>query len=521
MIPLYSTEQVRAADSYAISKLQIPGEILMENAAISITESIFKKYPYIDFSYSFGIVCGKGNNGGDGFALARQLLIKGFTVEVLSLATEKELKGDALTNYKIIKNLSKEDENLTLSIYSSIRDLQKIINCEIIVDAILGTGSSGELTSPINQIVEKLNRALAIRIAIDSPTGLKLTNSSGDNVFNANFTVTLAAMKTGLFYEAGKRNAGKVVVGSIGIGKKYFETLQSNEYLVEPEDVVGFLPKKDIDLNKYTAGKTLVVAGSSDMPGAAIFAMNAAMISGSGAGLLTFPKSLKLLAQAEMNSAIVLDYEDEQNGYLQYQNVDKINENAKWADAIAIGPGLGRDGDTQKAIIEIINNCSKKTFVIDADAISALNNKKYMKIDLFGNVFTPHHKEFADLLGVEINELKMNLLDYGKKFTKETQAYLVLKGAPTIIFNPDGEVFINSTGNAGLAKFGSGDVLTGIIASFIAQQQDVEKSITSAVYLHGLTADLLVKKESEFGITPQKLIEQFPSTIKFLRKSVV
>ncbi len=521
MIHLYSTEQVRAADSYAITKLQIPGEILMENAAISITESIFKKYPYIDTTYTVGIVCGKGNNGGDGFALARHMLIKGFTVQVLSLSNEKELNGDALTNFRILKNFVNEYENASLSFYTSNRDIQKIISCDIIVDAILGTGSSGGLKAPLNQIVKKLNEAPALRIAIDSPTGLNLKNANGDLIFNANCTITLAAMKTGLFYEEGKRNSGKVLLGSIGIGNNYFESLQSSEYLIEPEDIVNFLPKKDSSLNKYSAGKVLIIAGSNNMPGAAVFAMNGAMMSGAGSGILVFPRSMKIIAQSQMNAAIVSDYEDEHKGILQLSNINEINENIKWADVIAIGPGLGREPETQKAIINILEANSHKIFVIDADAINALKSKKYKNLDLAGCVFTPHHKEFADLLGIEINQLKLSLLDYGRKFTKETQAFLILKGAPTLIFNPEGEVFINSVGNVGLAKFGSGDVLTGFITSFISQQLDIEKSIISSVYLHSLSADLIVKKESEFGITPQKLIDQFPNTIKFLRKSVV
>jgi len=521
MIPLFSAEQVRTADNYAITKLQIPGEILMENAAISIIESIITKYPYIDSTYTFGIVCGKGNNGGDGFALARHLLIKGFSVKVLVLASEKAIKGDALSNYKILKNFILDYENSSLNIYRTIRDLQNIVKCEIIVDAIFGTGINGELKDPYNQVIRKLNEAASLKIAIDTPTGLTLSNAGGNNIFNANLTVTLAGMKTGLFYGKGKLNAGKVIKGSIGIGEAYFSSLSTDDYLIEPEDVVASLPKKNLNIEKYSAGKVLAIAGSSSMPGAAIFTINAAMISGTGAGILAFPKSIKTLAQAHMNSAIVLGYEDGEKGVLQNNNIEEIKDKIEWADAIAVGPGLGRDLETSKTIFELLKNHSSKTFVIDADAINALKNNKYKKIDLSGNVFTPHQKEFADLLGIDVAELKFKLLEYGRKFVKATQTFLVLKGAPTILFNPDGEVFINSSGNSGLAKFGSGDVLTGIITSFIAQQKDIEKSIIAAVYLHGLTADLLLKRESEFGITPDKLINDFPSTIKFLRKSIV
>jgi NAD(P)H-hydrate epimerase len=221
-----------------------------------------------------------------------------------------------------------------------------------------------------------------------------------------------------------------------------------------------------------------------------------------------------------MNSATVLSYMDENSGILRSENLSQIEKNIEWADAVAIGPGLGRDPKTIEAIIEILKKNENKIFVIDADAIFALANK-YKNIDLSGKILTPHHQEFANLIGVELKELKINLLKYGKDFTSSTGSILVLKGAPTIIFNPQEEVFINSAGNPGLAKFGSGDVLTGIITSFVTQQSNIEKSVISAVYLHSLSADLIAKNESEFGITPQKIIDQIPHTIHFLRKSVV
>lgn len=521
MIPLFESDQVRAADNYAVKELNYPSIVLMENAAISIVNAIFSKYPYLDLTYSFGIICGKGNNGGDGFAVARHLLLMGFDVHVVSIAGENQIKGDAKQNLVILKKLLESSENSSLKFYKTITDLNPISKRDIIVDAILGTGSNGILIDPIDKIVEKINSFTSLKIAIDVPTGLNLSNSTGQNIFNANLTITLAALKTGLFYSKGAINSGTVVKGSIGIGNKYFEDLSPKEYLVEPEDVVFALPVKSADLNKYTAGKVLTIGGSGNLPGAANFSMNSSMISGTGAGILAVPKSIKQLAQAQMDSAVVFDYEDDQKGFLSSSNLDILFPKIEWADVIAIGPGLGRNLETKDAVISILEKYKNKIFVIDADAINALKNKGYKKLDLRENIFTPHHKEFADLIGISVEELETDLLKYGRSFAEETGAYLVLKGAPTIVFNPSSEIFINSTGNAGLAKFGSGDVLTGIIAGFVSQKVELEKAAIAAVYLHGLTADIILKKESEFGIIPQKLIDQIPSTIKFLRKSIV
>ncbi len=521
MIPLFRAKQIKAADKFAIENYSIPSILLMENAAESITNEIFKEFQYINKSDCFGIVCGKGNNGGDGFALARKLATENYYVNVLLLISENTLSGDAKINFESLKGIQKDYKNLKIKSFKKYSDLAFIKNSDFIVDAILGTGFSGVLDDTIAKIIVELNKMSGIKIAIDCPTGLNLETGYGELIFNSDLTITLAELKTGLFYESGSHCSGKVVKGSIGIGESYFDKLNVIEYLVEPEDAFEGLPVKRIDINKYSGGKVFVIAGSGKMPGAAIFSMNAAMNSGTGAGFLAFPNSLKILASSQMDSAIVLSYDDEDYEHLRTKNIEELNSKIKWADSILIGPGLGRDLETQKAVIEILTTNRSKKFIIDADAIFALRDKKYKKLNLINSVFTPHHGEFSDLIGIELADLKKNLLVYGRKFVNETQSYLVLKGAPTILFSPNGEVFINSTGNPGLAKFGSGDVLGGIISSFIAQSSEIEDSIISAVYLHGLTADLIFEEESEFGITPNKLINHFPNTIKFLRNSIV
>ena len=521
MIPLFSISQIKSADKFAVENYSFPSILLMENAAESIKAAILSEFSEIDKHKKFAIICGKGNNGGDGFALARKLAIENYFVNVLIIPKENEISGDAKINFEILKKISKEYGNLSLKFYKKHQDINFVKNSNFIIDAILGTGSSGELKFPINNIVEELNKSTAVKISIDTPTGLNLETASGNIIFKADLTVTLAELKTGLFYESGKHSSGKIVKGSIGIGQNYFDKLSINEYLIEPEDALAGLPVKTGNLNKYSAGKLLAVAGSGKMPGAAIFAINSAMISGCGAGYLAFPKSVRSLVQPKMNAAIVLNYNDEKKEILNSENIDELQSKINWADAILIGPGLGRDENTQNSVFEIIRKNPSKKFLIDADAIFSLGKGKYKKLKLNNSVLTPHHKEFADLTGVELEELKLNLIKFGRKFVEETKSVLVLKGAPTLIFNKNGEVFINTTGNAGLAKFGSGDVLSGISASFIAQTGNLENSAISAVYLHGLAADIISRNESEFGITPEKLIKQIPKTIKFLRKSFV
>lgn len=519
MIPLYSSQQVREADSYAINTLAIPSIVLMENASRSIFDSILRNMnSSVD---NIGIVCGKGNNGGDGFAVARHFLNNEYNVRIISLGGEDELKGDALTNFRILKNLLIDYPQSKIIIYESNKDLSALDDCEIVIDAMLGTGSRGELAEPYKEIVNRLNQLNTFRVSIDLPTGLDLENSLGDVVFNADLTITLSEYKTGLFYGKGYTNCGTIEKGYIGIGDEYYKKLAVQNYLIEPEDAYFGIPSKDLDVNKYSAGKVLVVAGSSLMPGASFFTTNSVLKSGAGSCYLATPRSIKLLAQQKIDSAIVIDYDDNNTGFISPTNLKEIEDRINWADVIAIGPGLGRANETIESVLEILRNYKTKKFVIDADAIYALANNEYKKINLKGKILTPHHKEFANLLGIELSELKKNLLQLGRDFALENNCWLVLKGAPSIIFNPDGEAFINSAGNPGLAKFGSGDVLTGIIAGFISQTSEIEDPLISSVYIHSLSGDLLLEEKTEYGYTSSDLMENIPNAIKFIIDSFI
>lgn len=521
MIPLYSTSQVREADNYAIKKLGLPGLLLMENASRSIFEQITANYEELTKLLPVGIVCGKGNNGGDGFALARQFLIRGYNIKVVSIGDERELKGDALTNLKVLKKLLIEYKSSELIKFKTLRDINKLKDCDIIIDAMLGTGTKGVIKEPYKSIIKKLNELYSYKVAVDVPSGLDIDSSIGSVIFNADLTVTLAEFKTGLYYEKGYLNAGRVVKGSIGIGDEYFRRLESQKYLVETEDALEGIPVRNKADHKYTTGKVLIIAGSSDLPGAAILSANAAITSGAGAVILAVPKSIQALVQQKLNEVVVHPYEDIYQGYLSKDNFSELEERVEWADSIVIGPGLGRHPETIEACREIFTKYKTKHIIIDADAVYSLKGISKNKIDLKNCVLTPHHGEFANLLGISVDELKLNLMKYGKDFAGKTNSYLVLKGAPSILFTPEGDILINTSGNQSLAKFGSGDVLTGILGAFIASNKELEKSAISSVYIHGLVADLLLEQKTELCVNATDLIENISYAIKFIRKSIL
>ncbi len=521
MIPLFSTDQVRSIDAYAINELGIPGLVLMENAALQIFNIFTEKTGQLRNPGKIGFVCGKGNNGGDGFAAARHFANNGFSVCVIYTGNEDEFSPDCSVNFKTIQNIAKDNGNVMLKKYSSVKDLRYLADCSIIFDAMLGSGAKGELREPYKTIVQNINKIKAFKVAVDIPSGLDADKGYAGTCFAADLTVSLGELKKGLFVGDGHKYSGEVVKGNIGISYSYFDKFETEEYLIEPEDVFNSLPLKGKNIHKYSAGKVLTIAGSAELPGAAVLSSNATLKIGAGASILCFPHSVRGLLNHKIPEIVVKTFDDEAKGYITEGNIEELIQRIEWADAIAIGPGLGRNSGTLEFVRSVLKKFKNKKFVIDADAVFALAENHYESIDISGKVLTPHHGEFSNLIGITAEELGKDIISYGKSFSRNTGAYLVLKGAPTIIFTPEGDSLVNSTGNAGMAKFGTGDVLTGVLAGMLSQSNEIESAVTAGVYLHSLSADLLLKDRTEFGFTATDITDNLPSAIKFIRNSIV
>jgi len=522
MKKLFTSSQVREADNYALNSLNIPGIVLMENAALSILDVVEEYFNEAEDAWinSIVILCGKGNNGGDGYALARHLVNKGYPVEIITFANGESLKGDALINYNIMEKYSKTGGNPEITYYSSLEDIEAIRHSSVIIDALLGTGAKGDLRSPFKEVVELVNDFTGLKIAIDSPSGLDVDTGSGEIIFNADITITLAAFKKGLFIESGYASSGEVFCGSIGLGEDYFDSQETDTYLLELEDAFANLPGRGKKIHKYSAGKVFVLAGSGELPGAALFATEAAFASGAGAVVLGFPKTIKDIALTRLSGPVLHSYADNSKEYFSINNYPEVEERIKWSDITIIGPGLGRHPETIEGVRKILEKFPDKRMVIDADAIYAIN-ENWQQFDLSNKIFTPHHKEFADLVGIDLLKIKSDILGHGKKFAQKSGAVLVLKGAPTVIFYPSGEIYINSTGNSGLAKFGTGDVLAGIIGGFAAQENKTSGSALSAVYIHSLAGDILTEEKSLYSVSPDLLIEYLPVAINNVKNEFI
>jgi NAD(P)H-hydrate epimerase len=519
MIPLFNTKDVREVDNYAINKLRIPGIVLMENAAVNITRILLEHYKKESLK-KIAVLCGKGNNGGDGFAVARQLCENGINTCVLSISDEKNMSDDCKTNYVIIKNLAKENPSIEFFHLKEIdKFYNRVKNCNLIIDALLGSGASGALKEPILSIVKKINIINVPKAAIDIPTGLDCDKGWGEHIVNCDLTITLAGYKKGLFFNAGYLNSGMVELADIGIGVSLLNNVNTNTFEIEPEDALEGIPEKKKNVHKYSSGKALCICGSGKYPGAGALVSKAAIKIGAGASILAFPESARELVYKDIAEVVVEQYNDDGKDYFTPAALDKLNNRIEWADAVAVGSGLGREPETAEAIYKLLKEKKYKKLVIDADAIFPLNNNIYRKFVLKNVVFTPHIKEFSELINVSIDEISKNILAYGMKFCRETGAYLVLKGAPTILFTPEGNCCINSTGNPGMAKFGTGDVLTGTLVGLISQNEIIEKALISGIYIHSLSADILKVKFSENTFTSIDLIDNFGFTLNFIRKS--
>ncbi len=519
MIPLYSTKEIREIDDYAIRELKIPGILLMENASLQIFNLTLSK---ITFPLNkVGFVCGKGNNGGDGFAAARHFYNNGYEVFVVYAGEENAFQGDCLTNFNIIKNISKVDKLVTLKKYKSTNDLKNLQSCDIIFDALLGSGATGDLKEPYTSIIKKLNGYDCYKVAIDIPTGLNANTGYTKEAFRADLSITLGELKKGLYVGNSPEFTGEIVKGNIGVSPKLYDKFELDSYLIEPEDAYVSLPKKGKTIHKYSAGKVLTIAGSGKYPGAAALTSQAVLRAGAGASILAFPSTIKNIIHPKLIEVVVQTYDDKGLEYIIEDNLSELEERIEWADVVAIGPGLGREDATIEAIIELIKSRTNNNMVIDADGLFAMGNNRYKELDLSGLVLTPHHGEFANILNIKLAELQKDLLFYGKNFAEENGCYLVLKGAPTIIYTPEGDALVNTVGNAGLAKFGTGDVLTGVIAGLLAQHYDIEQAVVAGVYLHSLTADILANDFTEYSYTAEDILLNLHRGFQFLRKSFV
>jgi hydroxyethylthiazole kinase-like uncharacterized protein yjeF len=518
----FTFDEIREIENQIIQSENVPSVVLMENAGKNSCDTILETFPDISDNEIF-IICGKGNNAGDGFTLARHLMIKNIYPVVVLLVPPDALKGDALINYELLKKNQGEfieyNEFINLN-----RKFQKKKNI-LIIDAVLGTGIKGLLDeqylnviNSINGLKEK-NRNINI-ISLDVPSGL-MSGEQINPVINADMTISMGTFKKELLFGKGKENSGSMTVVPIGICESVIDKYNSfGKYLVEFEDVRKLFPKRKKVSHKYANGKVLVIGGSKGLSGAVVMSSHSALKSGAGGVVAAIPESISPVFNRKLFEVMTVELEETDDGTIKNNQYEKIKKRIEWADVVLLGPGISTNDLTNEFVIEVIKNC-EKPLVIDADGLNNLsydlNILKSRKVN--NDVFlTPHLGEFSRLTKVDIKEIQQNRFEILQNFVEEYNVNVSFKSETTVSCftssNLRGKFFINSSGNEALASAGSGDVLSGIIASVYAQTKDPYRTLICGNYLHGFCADLYEKK---FGnkqtATPQDILKLIPKAI--------
>jgi hydroxyethylthiazole kinase-like uncharacterized protein yjeF len=517
MEPLVTSAEMRDCDRSAITGLMIPGLVLMENAGRGVVDLIEKQYGMV-MGKSFIVVCGKGNNGGDGFVVARHLLLRGAKVSVVILSHPGDYKNDAKVNYKILKNLIKDNRShLCMLPYPSLRRLSMLPKGDFLIDAIFGTGFSGELRGHYHAIINWMNDRIEVKIAIDSPSGLDTDTGAVHGVaFKADMTVTMCLKKIGLYIGKAREYVGKVEVVDIGFppersGKNY--TTQ----LIHLSDIKKSLPLRPFNVHKHNVGKILVLAGSRGLTGAAAMTSMSAMRVGAGAVVLGTPESVYPVLAKKLTEVMVTPLWETSGGSLSNTAFDQMKIHLDWADLVIIGPGLSVHPETVELIQHIIKTV-QKPMVIDADGLNAFTNDpvRLRRHKSKNIIITPHTGELSRIIGIPSAEIEANRVTIAKQCAKELDVILVLKGAPTVSVTQKEIAYLNSTGNAGMATAGSGDILTGVISGLWAQKMPPEEAAYTGVYIHGLSGDLAKGKLGEKSLLAMDINQFLPQAFQFV-----
>jgi ADP-dependent NAD(P)H-hydrate dehydratase / NAD(P)H-hydrate epimerase len=501
LMRVLNTAQMREADSRTIQDIGIPSIVLMENAGRQVVAALEGSYSDL-LTRHVAVLCGRGSNGGDGFVVARTLHQRGIAVSVFVLGAIADVRGDARLNLEILGRLGLTtveiaDEQAWELHFSEIGE------CDLIIDAMFGTGLKGPLVGVLETVVADVNSSGIPVVAVDLPSGL-----SGDtpdligDCIHAAITVTLGAPKLPLVLPPGEVCAGHVVIADIGIPSDVLDSVDGPRIdLLTREDMREMVPPRQVDSHKGDYGHVLVVAGSRGRTGAAHLAALGALRSGAGLVTVATPKTCAPIVAAMAPEYMTLSLDETDEGQLGTGSVEQVLSFER--DVIAVGPGLGT-GEPVAAFVRSLLERGSVPLVLDADALNVLARDPESLNGRDGGrdvIITPHPGEMARLVGLSIDDVQANRIEVARSFATSRNLYVILKGHRTLIATPDGKVFICPTGNPGMATGGSGDLLTGMVAAWLGQLLDTEAACKLAVFLHGLAGDLAEADEGEIAMT--------------------
>lgn len=482
MLKILSGDQVKILDSLHVQRMGISSLELMEKAALGFVN--WWKSKDFDPSIPVFIFCGAGNNGGDGFAIARLLYKSGFRISVFTCFSDlAQLSADALMNFKLL---------------SEEIDVKEWIEFDaktegILIDSFLGVGLKGDLRSEAKEIIQKINEFEGVVVSVDIPSGLPADDILSGICVKADYTLTFAFPKLSLLFPDHALVTGELVLVDIGMGEEEFKSFESPYFFLRRKDIAGFHRKFHRFSHKGNFGKILIVAGSEGKMGAAVLSAKSALRTGSGLVTALIPESGLNIMQVSVPEVMCqFDIPEQLSGF----------------DVIGLGPGMGIVG--KRGMLEALFEKFKKPLVLDADAITVLaDNSELISLIPKGSILTPHLKEFDRILGETSNH--KNRLEKAQNFCQKWQLNLLIKGANSVICLADGRQIFNSSGTHYLATAGSGDVLTGMITSFLGQGYSSEQAMVCAVYQHGIAGEIAGKNKRR-GTMATDILEAIPGT---------
>jgi hydroxyethylthiazole kinase-like uncharacterized protein yjeF len=514
---LVTAQQMRDMDRLTIESFGIPGIVLMESAARGAVDTLFRHFPDVR-RMKVGIAAGRGNNGGDGFVIARYLAGAHVPLAVYLFSEKKRVRGDAAANLKLLDHMNVPVHEIPdLAAFESCRGGMR--DYDLWIDAMLGTGLAADVGGVLKEMIAFLNATQKPILAVDIPSGLDSdTGRPRGCCIQASVTATFGLPKIGHVVLPGSEFVGRLEVVDIGIPPVVVDEVRPNHHLLTGEMVGAWFHSRDAQSHKGTTGHLLVVGGSPGKTGAAAMTSQAAMRMGAGLVTLAIPKSLNWAMESQLTEVMTVPLPENSDQTLGLSAYGKIMGQLERKHALAIGPGLGTGGPT-KSLVKRLIQTSPVPVVVDADALNALVGSLSFLRDLkVPIVMTPHPGEMARLVGKTASAVQQARVREAHDFATTHKVHLVLKGARTVIGHPDGTVHVNPTGNPGMASGGMGDVLTGMISGLIVQGLSVEQAVNAGVYLHGCAGDSLARSVGPVGFLASDVIDILPSQIVGLKK---
>lgn len=510
-----TSQEMGDIETSAIEQQGLSISILMDRAGAAVAAAASSSWVNTSGKKA-AVFCGKGHNGGDGFVAARILAEEGANVSVFILANDKDdLKQESR------EALAKLEKTLARIIFNPGNEAirENIATTDIIIDCIFGFGLTGAVVEPVSNIINIINESSAEVLAVDVPSGVEADSGHvHGSAIKADWTITFTLPKVGCLIYPGAEYAGELQIEDIGISIEEMPEL-GRVNILEDAEYTGMLPQMTFMTHKHNRGTVLVIAGSAGMTGAATLTAQAALRCGAGIVTVGIPASLNVIFEIKLTEVMTVPLPETQHQSISLEAFDQIAELAESFDVLAIGPGLSLDPSTVDLVRRVVSEIDVP-IVIDADGLNALVGEgKRLRERTSPTIITPHPKELARLLKASVDDIQSSRIDMTLEAAENWQCYIVLKGARTIIASPQGHCLINRTGNPGLATAGTGDVLTGAIAAFLAQTKEPFNASALGTYLHGLAGDIAEDQMTQHCMVAHDVIDNLACGIRHLLTS--